>query len=1222
MEDDGTRRRRAAARCPRIRVGLARVVLPIFILLLISSIVMITVISSTYANRTASRLSRFYLEQVGHRIEARYQDLQNATERATASLGARILRSTGGRAMSSADFGAIANLALDAFSEGAGHHFNLFGMTLPNREQLLLRRESPEAFLAQWPRAAYPVSMLSWRINASLPDSAPGRPAVDRFTSYLDRETGRWVVFERAPNVPVDFRLRPYVVSAKETKAPLWSPAFPFNASILGAAQFVHVAPLYTGAPWTAPDLPGALGETLPPEIPPYAPPPGSVYRGAIALTLQGLRQYVTNVKVAESGFAALVANDIASGAPRAVAYKRAGAIVRPVPADPVAGTNLAFVETEQLADPELKAFMEAMPQRLSELPLPPPAEAGLQFEPSEGPAAPFMQEMEFKVGGREYVGRWRKLAGQPGGAPNATMQARPPARDRCNFPRSTATRRARSSSSGSPPPSPVRAAPRGLCEGGGAEEGRAEIEGDVARLEAATIAISAACGGLALLLGAATVLEATSPPAPAPGPGPLTVGQVRRAMGRLRGELDAMAFFSLDPDAPGPPPVAPAATPPAPPSGLAGFFARRGSVGRRRRASHADPEAPAGPALAPGGPLLSQAPHGAGRGRLRSPISELDEVGEALAKMQQAVQVPAPAPATPRPAPPPTATRQLTSTISDALLVVDARGGSSTLPALRSPARAPDGAAGAVVHSNAAARALFFAGGGGAGLAGPARMPVMSLVAPADRPALAGFLAAEQAPGATIECSALALGDPVPGAPEGGAGRAFPVELSVGRMELRDQTLQVLVVRDVSERKAMEGALQRSEAAARVTSEDLRRIIDTANAPIFNVDPALRVTAWNRAAARVTGIQPGRSWGGTCWSWWRSGTASAPSSSSPAGSNASSSGGSQPLSSLASSALSQGARRLVRLLVSATARPAPPAHPAHPAPPPARARGRRRDAHGRVVGAVAVGQDMTEQRARIEAEAINETRNRFLAYTVHELRTPLNGVLGMGELLGETRLDGEQRELAHAIRISAEQMLVIVNECARARPRASSRERTPWPSQTSLRPGPRRSLLDLHKIEAGRIVLEAIPFDLRAVVEDTVEAVAPAAFEKGVEIAAYLPCEGAAAGPGEAAIPIPARLLGDPCRVKQIITNLAFNGVKFTQRGHVLVRVAAVRALPAAILLRIEVEDTGLGIDESGLERIFQDYVQADQSITRLYGGTGMGEPFAVPASRRASGA
>eukprot|EP00741_Cyanophora_paradoxa_P002385 tig00000076_g2310.t1 len=151
--------------------------------------------------------------------------------------------------------------------------------------------------------------------------------------------------------------------------------------------------------------------------------------------------------------------------------------------------------------------------------------------------------------------------------------------------------------------------------------------------------------------------------------------------------------------------------------------------------------------------------------------------------------------------------------------------------------------------------------------------------------------------------------------------------------------------------------------------------------------------------------------------------------------------------------------------------------------------------------------------------------------------------------------------------------------------------------------------LLDLHKIEAGKVELEAVPFDLRPVLEELLEVVAPTAFSKGIELACFIPppLEGERC----------PRLVGDPCRLKQIIMNLAYNGIKFTRKGHVIVACEVLPAGPETALVRvytrlhIDVTDTGLGIDPAGIDRIWQDYVQADQSVTRLYGGTGMGLPI-----------
>eukprot|EP00741_Cyanophora_paradoxa_P005451 tig00000106_g5286.t1 len=188
-----------------------------------------------------------------------------------------------------------------------------------------------------------------------------------------------------------------------------------------------------------------------------------------------------------------------------------------------------------------------------------------------------------------------------------------------------------------------------------------------------------------------------------------------------------------------------------------------------------------------------------------------------------------------------------------------------------------------------------------------------------------------------------------------------------------------------------MSDALFVSERKFRVQSQDLQRLVDTANAPIFCVDTQLRVTDWNRAAARVTGLEPNAVLARAFWGWSPNETGTA-----------------RNASWSRSNCVGLGPPRAAEASVLLGAVAA--------------------DAAGavNVVGAVAVGQDLTEKRARIEMEA---TKNRFLAYTVHELRTPLNGVLGMGELLSDTDLTEHQLEIVHMMRVSADQMLVIVNE-------------------------------------------------------------------------------------------------------------------------------------------------------------------------------------------------
>ena len=202
-------------------------------------------------------------------------------------------------------------------------------------------------------------------------------------------------------------------------------------------------------------------------------------------------------------------------------------------------------------------------------------------------------------------------------------------------------------------------------------------------------------------------------------------------------------------------------------------------------------------------------------------------------------------------------------------------------------------------------------------------------------------------------------------------------------------------------------------------------------------------------------------------------------------------------------------------------------------------------------------------------AEAAVEAKSRFLAMISHELRTPMNGVIGMTTLLLDTRLDADQREMAETVRRSGESLLSLIDD-----------------------------LLDYSKLEAGRLELETLPFDLRASIHDVVALLSPQAVAKGVALEV------------EWEAGLPHRVLGDPGRVRQVLLNLVGNAVKFTPSGSVTIcaRTAASNAPNGERAFAIDVVDTGIGIAPADQARLFQPFVQADASTARRFGGTGLG--------------
>ncbi|MHB8509110.1 MAG: response regulator [Candidatus Dormibacteria bacterium] len=375
--------------------------------------------------------------------------------------------------------------------------------------------------------------------------------------------------------------------------------------------------------------------------------------------------------------------------------------------------------------------------------------------------------------------------------------------------------------------------------------------------------------------------------------------------------------------------------------------------------------------------------------------------------------------------------------------------------------------------------------------------------------------------------------------------GHTFPVELVIWAVPLGDTFAFNALIQDITERRAVE------QESSRLSSS-FRLLLESAGEGIYGVDSGGRCTFVNNAATTTLGFDAAQMLGANVHSLVHHTRANG--SPYPAAEC--------PIYGVLAGGASRRIESEVMWRSDGTSFAAE--YAAFPIV----------DA-GEVTGAVVTFNDITERKrleqelsaAHTQAMEASRLKSEFLANMSHEIRTPMNGVIGMTGLLLDTPLNSEQREYADTINRSADSLLTIIND-----------------------------ILDFSKIEAGMMDIEVIEFDLRSVVENAAELIAPRADEKGLELAVTI-------HPG-----IPEMVCGDPVRVRQVLVNLLSNAVKFTASGEVVMSVEVAEERESSWVGRFEVTDTGIGIAPDQQERLFDSFTQADASTTRSFGGTGLG--------------